>query len=332
MKETILIIGGAGYIGSHQVERMNQDGYRVVVLDNLSTGFRQALNSNIDFVHGDVRDYEILKKIFTKYKIDAVIHFAALSRVGESVFKPLEYYDNNVTGMQILLQAMTDFNIKNIIFSSTAAVYGEVGKNKITEETPKNPISPYGETKLAMEKMVKWVGAANNIKYVSLRYFNVCGASESGNIGECHDPESHLIPIVLQAALGKKAQVDIYGDDYDTSDGTCVRDYIHVEDLVDGHSKALEYLKDGGCSDIFNLGYEEGFSVKEIIDTAKEITGCQIKTNVVARRMGDPDILVASSKKAREVLKWDPKYNDIKYIIKSAYKFHQKYPNGYKNE
>lgn len=325
----ILIIGGAGYIGSHQVKSMHENGYEVIVLDNLNTGFKESINENVTFIEGDVRCFDTLEKIFTTYNIDSVIHFAALSQVGESVAKPLEYYDNNVYGMQVLLKAMVAHNVKNIIFSSTAAVYGAVDIPLINEDVGKNPINTYGETKLAMEKMIKWASNAHDLNFVSLRYFNVCGASESQTIGECHNPETHLIPLVLQVALGQRSHISIFGDDYKTNDGTCVRDYIHVDDLVDAHTKALEYLKAGGSSDIFNLGYGHGFSVKEIIEAVRKVTSHEIPEQVEARRAGDPDFLVADSSKAREILKWTPKHDDIEYIISTAYNFHKNFPNGY---
>ncbi len=325
----ILIIGGAGYIGSHQVKLMYENGYEIIVLDNLNTGFKESINENVTFIEGDVRNFDTLKNIFKSYSIDSVIHFAALSQVGESVEKPLEYYDNNVYGMQVLLKAMVEFNVKNIIFSSTAAVYGNPNIELINEETLKNPINTYGETKLAMEKMIKWVSNAYDINFVSLRYFNVCGANESKTIGECHNPETHLIPLVLQVALNQREHISIFGDDYNTNDGTCVRDYIHVDDLVDAHTKALEYLNNGGKSDVFNLGYGHGFSVKEIIEAARTVTSHEIPAVLEPRRAGDPDFLVADSSKAKEVLKWTPKYDDINYIISTAYNFHLNFPKGY---
>ncbi|MFV0424147.1 MAG: UDP-glucose 4-epimerase GalE [Bacilli bacterium] len=326
---SILIVGGAGYIGSHQVKAMCDDGKEVIVLDNLNTGFIEAIDSRALFIKGDVRDYKVLEKIFTTYKIETIIHFAALSLVGESVIKPLEYYDNNVYGMQVLLRAMVDFNIKNIVFSSTAAVYGIPDTELITEKTKKEPINTYGETKLAMEKMIEWVAKAHDVNYVSLRYFNVCGASNSETIGECHNPETHLIPLVLQVPLNKREKISIFGDDYNTFDGTCVRDYIHVDDLVNAHTKAVEYLQNGGVSDIFNLGYGNGFSVKEIIEAARKVTNHPIPVELSQRRPGDPDCLVADSSKAQQILKWHPQYNDINYIISSAYNFYKKFPNGY---
>ncbi len=327
----VLIVGGAGYIGSHQVELMCKNNYEVIVLDNLSTGFKQSVNESATFIEGDVRDYNILKQIFTNYNIDSVIHFAAASLVGESMELPLKYYDNNVYGMQVLLQAMHDFKVKNIIFSSTAAVYGVPEEALITEQTHKAPINTYGETKLAMEKMIKWASEAHDINYVAFRYFNVCGASDSNVIGECHNPETHLIPLVLQVVLGKRDSINIFGDNYDTFDGTCVRDYIHVSDLVDAHIRALEYLKETEKSDVFNLGYGHGYSVRQIIDTARKVTQHEIPEVTSEKRAGDPASLVADCTKAKEVLGWVPKHDDIENIIMSAYKFYVKYPNGYDN-
>lgn len=325
----ILIVGGAGYIGSHQVKSMCEAGEEIIVLDNLNTGFVEGVDSRAKFINGDVRNYETLANIFTTNNIDSVIHFAALSQVGESMQKPLDYYDNNVHGMQVLLKAMVDFNVKNIIFSSTAAVYGIPSVELISEDLNQNPINTYGETKLAMEKLIKWTSVAHDINYVCLRYFNVCGANNSVTIGECHNPETHLIPLVLQVALNQREYISVFGNDYNTPDGTCIRDYIHVDDLVDAHTKALDYLKNGGTSDIFNLGYGHGLSVKEIIEAVRKVTSHPIPEKLEERRLGDPDFLVANSAKAKSVLNWEPKYDDIEYIIKTAYDFHKKFPNGY---
>ena len=320
----VLVLGGAGYIGSCTVYTLIERGYEVVIVDNLATGFECLIHPEATFYKGDIKDKEFLTNVFTKEKIDGVIHFAANSLVGESMEKPLKYYDNNVYGTQVLLEVMSEFMVKNIVFSSSAATYGNVEIMPITEDAPNNPSSAYGETKVVMEKMMKWCDIAYGIKYVALRYFNACGAHPNGIIGELHNPETHLIPLVLQVPLGKRAFISVYGNDYKTNDGTCIRDYIHVLDLADAHIKALEYLEKGGNSDYFNLGSGVGFSVLEIIDAAEKVVGTPIKREMVGRRAGDPDILVASNVKAREVLGWDLKHSSIEEIISSAWNFYSK--------
>ena len=326
---SILVCGGAGYIGSHTVDYLIKQGQDVVVVDNLLTGHIESLKPEAKFYKGDIRDAAVLDKIFTENKIDAVIHFAANSLVGESMQKPLMYFNNNIYGMQVLLEAMVRHNVDKIVFSSTAAVYGEPGRIPIAETDPTLPTNPYGESKLTMEKMMKWVNKANNIRYVSLRYFNAAGAVEDGSIGEAHMPETHLIPLILQVPLGKRESITVFGDDYNTPDGTCIRDYIHVVDLADAHFLAVQYLSKGGESNIFNLGSGHGFSVKEIIEAARKSTGEKIPVTMGARRPGDPAQLIASSEKAKQVLGWDPKYTDIDYIIKTAWAWHRQHPNGY---
>lgn len=326
---SILVLGGAGYIGSHAVYQLIDQNHRVVVVDNLQTGHQKAVHPKAAFYEGDLRDRDFLESVFKRENISAVIHFAANSLVGESMKNPLAYYDNNVYGTQVLLETMVKFNVKKIVFSSTAATYGEPEVIPILEDTPTNPTNAYGETKLAMEKMMKWTEKSYGIRYVSLRYFNVAGARESGEIGEDHRPETHLIPIVLQTALKQREVITIFGDDYDTPDGTCIRDYIHVEDLIDAHLLALKYLHDGGKSNIFNLGNNRGFSVKEIIATARKVTGEDIPAKIGKRRLGDPSILVASSKKAKEILGWEPKRTQIDKIIKDAWNWHVNNPSGF---
>ncbi len=322
--ETVLIIGGAGYVGSHQVKLMCNEGYDVIVVDNLNTGFENAVDERAKFIKGDVRDYEFMNDVFKTHKIASVIHFAALSLVGESVTKPLEYFDNNVYGMQILLKTMVEHNVKNLVFSSTAATYGTHEVMPITEEYSTKPENPYGQSKLMMEQIIDWCAQAYDLNYVALRYFNVCGASLDQTIGENHDPETHLIPIVLQVPLGMRDFIGIYGDDYDTADGTCIRDYIHVEDLVAAHLKAVEKLTTEKMNTIINLGYGHGYSVKEIIKSARIVTNHPIPEKVSARRVGDPASLVAQNTKARTILGWEPKYDDIEFIIKTAYDYHKK--------
>ncbi len=326
---TILVLGGAGYIGSHAVDQLINKGYQVIVVDNLLTGHKAAVHPEAHFYEGDIRDKAFLKSVFEKESIEGVLHFAASSLVGESVEKPLKYFNNNVYGMQILLEVMHEFGVKNIVFSSTAATYGEPKESPITESTPTNPKNPYGESKLMMEKMMKWCDEAYGMRYVALRYFNVAGAKSDASIGEDHTPETHLVPIILQVALGQRDSLAIFGNDYDTPDGTCIRDYVQVEDLIAAHILALEYLKAGNESNFFNLGSNKGYSVQEMLEAAREVTGKEIPAKVAPRRAGDPSRLVASSAKAQEVLGWEPKYTDIKEIIKTAWEWHVSHPNGY---
>ena len=327
----VLVLGGAGYIGSHTVYKLIEEGHDVVVFDNLETGYIEAVHPQAKFYKGDLRNRaEIDKVLDNETGIDAVIHFAANSLVGESMVNPLKYYDNNVYGTKVLLESLLAHGIKNIVFSSTAATYGEPLQTPILESDPTVPTNCYGETKRAMERMFYWTELAHGIKYVSLRYFNACGAHVNGNIGEAHNPESHLIPIILQVANGTRDHISVYGTDYDTFDGTCIRDYIHVTDLAQAHILACKYLLDGGKSDIFNLGNGVGFSVKEVIEKAKEVTKKEIKVVLEGRRAGDPAVLVASSDKAKKILGWKPAYNDLGTIIDTAWKWHSTHPNGYK--
>lgn len=324
----VLVCGGAGYIGSHCVYELIEKGEEVVVIDNLLTGFKSSIHKDAIFYEGDIRDIDFLNKVFKEEDIDSVIHFAANSLVGESMTKPLKYFGNNVYGTEVLLKAMVENNVDKIVFSSTAAVYGEPESVPIKETDRTNPTNPYGETKLAMEKMMKWVDMAHGTKYVSLRYFNVAGAHPSGLIGEMHNPETHLIPLVLQVPLKIRDKIMIFGDDYPTEDGTCIRDYIHIMDLIDAHLLALDYLRAGNDSDIFNLGNGRGFSVKEIIDTSEKVTGLNIKRETGSRRPGDPAVLVASSDKIKKVLGWDPKHPNVEDIIQSAWNFHKRNNQG----
>lgn len=320
----ICVTGGAGYIGSHQVAMLLEQGHEVVVFDNLSTGYKESVDKRAKFEEVDLRDTKKLSELFKKHQVDGVIHFAALSIVPESMEKPLEYYDNNVYGMQSLLQAMKDNNIKNIVFSSSASVYGIPKGSPISEDAPTDPINPYGETKIAMEKMVKWAKEAYGINYIILRYFNVAGASLDGSLGENHNPETHLIPIIMQVVFKQLDHLSVYGDDYKTPDGTCIRDYIHVLDLCDAHVKAFEYLSKEKESDIFNLGYNHGFSVMEIIEATNKVIGGKLPYKIEARRPGDPDELVAANQKALDKLKWQPQYDDIARIIQTTYDYYQK--------
>jgi UDP-glucose 4-epimerase len=326
---TIMVLGGAGYIGSHTVYALIERGEDVVIVDNLETGHIEAVHEKARFYQGDIRDRAFIDSVFDKEQIDAVIHFAANSLVGESMTDPLKYYDNNVNGTKVLLQSMVAHNIKKIVFSSTAATYGEPDRVPILETDRTEPTNTYGETKLSMEKMFKWTDVAHGVKYVSLRYFNACGAHESGQIGEAHSPETHLIPLVLQVPLGQRETINIYGDDYPTEDGTCIRDYIHVTDLAQAHILAVEYLMNGNDSNVFNLGNGVGFSVKEVIEVARKVTGHAIPAVISERRAGDPARLIASSDKAREVLNWQPAHADLEEIIASAWKWHSTHPKGY---
>ena len=327
----ILICGGAGYIGSHAVHALIEKGEQVVIVDNLQTGHRGALNPKAKFYEGDIRDASVLDKIFTENKVEAVIHFAANSLVGESMEKPLLYFNNNVYGMQVLLEAMVRHGVDKIVFSSTAAVYGEPKRVPIHEDDETCPTNTYGETKLTMEKMMKWVSRANGVRYVSLRYFNAAGALPDGSIGEDHATETHLIPLILQVPTGRRDHITVFGDDYPTPDGTCLRDYIHVVDLADAHVLALEYLRKGGASDIFNLGNGQGFSVKEMIAAAEKATGRSIKVEIGARRAGDPAQLIASSEKASSVLGWKPQFTDVEQVIGTAWRWHEHHPHGYED-
>ena len=325
----ILVLGGAGYIGSHTVYELIDAGEEVVIADNLETGHIEAVHPKAKFYNGDIRDRAFVDSVFDNEKIDAVIHFAANSLVGESMVNPLKYYDNNLCGTKVLLESMVAHNIDKIVFSSTAATYGEPERIPIMEGDRTEPTNTYGETKLSMEKMFKWTGKAHGLRYVSLRYFNACGAHVSGQIGEAHKPETHLIPLILQVPLKQREHISIFGDDYDTKDGTCIRDYIHVTDLAQAHILAVKYLMAGNESNIFNLGNGVGFTVKEVIETARKVTGDPIKAEVEPRRAGDPAQLIASSEKARTILGWKPEHADLEEIIATAWKWHSTHPNGY---
>ena len=326
----VLVCGGAGYIGSHTVYELIERGHSVVV-DSLIKGHKAAVHNDAKFYLGDIRDEEFMDKVFKENNIDAVIDFAAFSLVGESVNEPFKYYENNVYGTLKLLEAMERAGVKKIVFSSTAATYGEPENDIIVESDKTNPTNPYGETKLTVEKMLKWADNAYGIKFVALRYFNAAGAHISGKIGEDHSPETHLIPIILQTALGQREKMFIFGDDYDTPDGTCVRDYIHVTDLADAHIKALEKLFKTNESGIYNLGNGKGFSVKEVIEKAKKVTGKDFKVEIEARRSGDPSTLIASSEKAIKELGWKPKFNTLDKIIETAWNWHKDHKNGYED-
>jgi UDP-glucose 4-epimerase len=320
---TILVVGGCGYIGTHMVKALLEAGHNPITLDNLSKGHLELLPGG-DFVEGDIQGDILLDRIFSSKTIDAVMHFAALIEVGESVQQPLKYYRNNVAATATLLEAMVRHKVCNFIFSSSAAVYGEPEYTPIDETHPLAPTSPYGETKLYVENMLKACDVAYGLKSICLRYFNAAGADQSGTIGEKHNPESHLIPLVLQTAAGLRENISIFGNDYPTSDGTCVRDYIHVSDLVSAHLLALEALMNGSASAAYNLGNGNGFSVRDVIGTACRVTGREIPVAEAPRRPGDPAVLVASSGKALKELGWQPRWNSLEDIVRSAWNWHKK--------
>lgn len=326
-KMKVLVTGGAGYIGSVAVEMLADSGHSVVVYDNLVKGHRGAVDERARFVEGDLEDLALLDSTLRDNNIDAVMHFAAHSLVGESMEKPGKYFDNNVAAGITLVEAMLRNDVKMLVFSSSAATYGMPENVPIKESEPATPINPYGESKLAFERMLSWYDKGNGVKFVSLRYFNAAGAS--GKYGEVHDPETHIIPIVLQVALGQRPHVQVYGDDYPTRDGTAIRDYIHVKDLAQAHLLALRWLGEGGESQIFNLGNGSGFSVNEVVDTARRVTGHEIPAQVAPRRAGDPPVLVASSEEITTKLGWKPEYPALEEIIRTAWEWHQRHPMGY---
>ena len=319
----ILVCGGAGYIGSHINKMLNQEGYETVVFDNLVYGHKEAVKWG-ELVVGDLNNPQALKELFDRYDFEAVFHFAAYAYVGESVTDPEKYYFNNVANTLNLLHAMREHGVNKIIFSSTCATYGEPERVPITEDMPQNPINPYGATKLMVERIFKDYHTAYGLQFVVLRYFNAAGADPDGEIGESHDPETHIIPLVLDAASGIRPNVKVFGTDYDTPDGSCVRDYIHVTDLASAHLLALHHLENGGKSDFFNLGNEKGTSVLEVVDSVKRVTGKDFTATLTDRRPGDPAKLVGSSRKAQEVLGWKPEYADIDTIVSHAWKWHEK--------
>jgi UDP-glucose 4-epimerase len=326
VKPTVLVTGGGGYIGSHAVLALQRAGYEVVVLDNLVYGHREIVEEvlKVELVVGDTSDRALLDRLFSTHQIAAVMHFAAYAYVGESVVDPAKYYRNNVSGTLTLLEAMLAASIKKFVFSSTCATYGTPHTTPIPEDHPQNPINPYGVSKLMVEQILSDFDAAYDFKSVRFRYFNAAGADPSGLLGEDHDPETHLIPLTLMAALGKRESVSIFGTDYPTPDGTCIRDYIHVTDLADAHVLGLEYLLQGGNTEVFNLGNGNGFSVREVIETAKQVSGKEIKTVEGDRRPGDPPALVGSGDKARKILGWNPQYSDLKEILSHAWQWHLK--------
>ncbi|MEH2118082.1 UDP-glucose 4-epimerase GalE [Nostoc sp.] len=325
-KPTILVTGGAGYIGSHTVLALKQAGYNVVILDNLVYGHRDLVETvlQVELIVGDTGDRALLDHLFKTRDIAAVMHFSAYAYVGESVTDPAKYYRNNVVGTLTLLEAMLTASVKKFVFSSTCATYGVPEFVPIPETHPQNPINPYGATKLMVERILSDFDVAYGFQSVRFRYFNAAGANPSGLLGEDHNPETHLIPLVLMTALGKRESISIFGTDYPTPDGTCIRDYIHVNDLADAHILGLEYLLKGGDSEVFNLGNGSGFSVREVIAAAEQVTGISIPVEERSRRPGDPPILIGTSEKARTILGWQPQYLSIKDIVAHAWQWHQK--------
>ncbi|KAB8315130.1 UDP-glucose 4-epimerase GalE [Tolypothrix campylonemoides VB511288] len=324
-KPTILVTGGAGYIGSHTVLALKQAGFDVIILDNLVYGHRDLVEKvlQVELVVGDTGDRPLLDDLFKTRDVAAVMHFSAYAYVGESVSDPAKYYRNNVLGTLTLLEAMLAASVKNFVFSSTCATYGVPDVVPIPEDHPQNPINPYGATKLMVERILSDFDVAYGFKSVRFRYFNAAGADPNGRLGEDHNPETHLIPLVLQTALGKRESISVFGTDYPTPDGTCIRDYIHVSDLADAHVLGLEYLLKGGDSEVFNLGNGNGFSVKEVIETAKQVTGKDIKVVECDRRPGDPPALIGSGDKAKKILGWHPQYSSLNEIITHAWQWHQ---------
>jgi UDP-glucose 4-epimerase len=321
--KTILIAGGAGYIGSHAAKELTRRGYDVIIFDNLVYGHREFIKWG-SFILGDLADKDLLDLIFKKYHIDAVMHFSAFTYVGESVTEPSKYYVNNVSNTVNLLNAMKDNGVKHFIFSSTCATYGNPIEIPITESHPQSPINPYGMSKLMVEKILADYSKAYDLKYAALRYFNASGADPDNEIGEWHDPETHLIPLILDAAIGIGKNVKVFGKNYDTEDGTCIRDYIHVTDLADAHIRTLEYLQGGGEPSVFNLGNGSGYSVSEVINAAEAVTKKKIEVEDAPRREGDPPVLIGNAKKAIEVLGWKTKYASIDDIVKTAWEWHKK--------
>lgn len=324
----ILVTGGAGYIGSHVVKEILKTGHKPFILDNFSKGHKEAVTGG-EIINGDLKNTDFIEDLFQNYKFDSVIHLAADSLVGESVERPDKYYQNNLIGSINLLEAMKKSNVDKLVFSSTAAVYGEAKEIPIKENSITDPKNPYGRSKLFFENILSDYDQTFDFKYISLRYFNASGADPDGNIGEDHNPETHLIPIVLETALGKREKLEIYGTDYDTRDGTCIRDYIHVNDLAKAHILAVEALEAGESSNIYNLGSGSGYSVKEVINTAREVTGKKIIAEPADRRPGDPPVLIASSAKIKEDLNWQPEFEDLEKIISTAWNWHKNNPNGF---
>jgi UDP-glucose 4-epimerase len=323
----VLVCGGAGYIGSNMTAMLEAYGHKPVVFDNLSKGHMSAALGS-ELVEGDLADYDLLVKTLTKYKIEAVMHFAASIEVAESVRLPLKYYHNNLSNAQVLLSAMEAAGVEKFVFSSTAAVYGIPKQTPITEDSPKQPINPYGETKWAIERMCHYQSQTGKLRYAALRYFNACGAGISSHLGEDHQPESHLIPLIIQAAMGKRKKIEIYGTDYDTPDGTCIRDYIHIDDLCRAHLLALDKL-DHSRELVYNLGNGKGYSVRQVVDAVKKVSGKKFKVVEADRRPGDPPILTSDATKAKNELGWEPQLAGLEEMVSTAWQWHNQHPDGY---
>lgn len=328
----VLVVGGAGYIGSHCVRQLEQAGHYPVVLDNLVFGHRQAVSEHVKFVEGDLGDRAMVTNLLRNEKIDVVMHFAAFAYVGESVEDPLKYYDNNLAKTVSLLQSMRDAGVNRFVFSSTCASYGIPEKMPMTEDLPQSPINPYGQTKLDVENMLKACAKAYGMSFAAFRYFNAAGAAEDGSIGEAHDPETHLIPLAIWAAQGKRDALTVFGDDYPTSDGTCLRDYVHIDDLSRAHIAVFEKLATPGTALFYNLGTGKPASVMEIIKAVEKVTGLKVPYNMGPRRAGDPPALYADSSKAQKELGWKPQYNDVESIIETAWKWHQSHPQEFADD
>lgn len=324
----VLVCGGAGYIGSNMTAMLADSGHNPIVYDNLSKGHKAAIIGGVEFVYGDLADYDKLVRVLRDRKIDAVMHFAAFIEVGESVADPLGYYHNNFCNTLNLLRAMEFTGVGKFVFSSTAATYGMPQVVPIVETLPKNAINPYGESKWAVERVCQFQSQTGRLNYAALRYFNACGAGCGGKLGEDHKPESHLIPLIIQAAMGKRADIKIFGNDYPTPDGTCIRDYIHIEDLCSAHLLALQKLATN-AEQVYNLGNGSGYSVREVIDTVKRVSGKDFKVTEAARRAGDPAVLTADASKAKNELKWQPKWTKLDDIVETAWRWHNEHPNGY---
>ncbi|MEY2387354.1 UDP-glucose 4-epimerase GalE [Lactococcus lactis] len=322
----VLVLGGAGYIGSNAVDALIEKKYEVVVVDNISTGYKISIDKKAKFYEGDIRDRDLLRHIFQVEKIDSVMHFAALSLGRESINNPLKYFNNNIYGTQVVLEIMKEFDVKHIVFSSSATVYGNSESHYVNENDLMAPLNPYGYSKIVMENMMNWVSKATGMTFVALRYFNVAGAKKDGTLGEVRP---RLIPTILQVAQGTKEKMTLFGDGYKTKDGTCIRDYIHVRDLIEAHILSLEYLQNGGESNIFNAGAGKGYSNMEVIETAREVTGHSIPLEIVSNATGDADALIASCEKIKDILGWEPQFSDIKEIIEDAWNWQKRYPNGY---
>lgn len=323
----ILVTGGAGYIGSHTVEALQKKNFEVLVFDNLVYGHKEAISCPL--ITGDLLEKKEVEDVFKKNRIDGVVHFAAYALAGESMTNPAKYFENNLQAGLNLLETMVKYEVKQIVFSSTCAIYGYPEKLPVTEEEEKKPVSVYGESKLMFEKILNWYDRIFGIKNVCLRYFNACGASLEGKIGEDHEPETHIIPLAMKVALGQREKFTLFGEDYRTKDGTCVRDYIHVSDLASAHIKALEYLFKNGESNFFNVGTGSGYSNKEILERIKKISGVDFKVEIGARRPGDPDAIYADNRKIKKILGWEPQFSDLETIIKSAWNWHRANPQGF---